>query len=127
MITKVINKDFEIHTTPLEKISMNANSVEIFLDDVKEIRYKISARPYQAVKIITIDCTSSVDYYNDYCYRDGRFRRHILEIESSSFINDLKEKTSDSVFLEKSRHFVLPLQENIVELVAYDITVEKAD
>ena len=126
MKTKIIIKDFEIHTTPLEKMSVSANSIEIFLDDIKENRIKITAKPYQAIKITTIDCVSSLDYKNDYCYRDGRFHRHILEIEDSSLVNELKEKTSDSSFLEKSRHFVLPLQENIVELVAYDIKLEEA-
>jgi len=125
METKIVIKDFEIHTTPLEKMSISANSIEIFLDDIKENRIKITAKPYQAIRITTIDCVSSLEYKNDYCYRDGRFHRHILEIEDSSLINELKGKASDSSFLAIARHFVLPLQENIVEIVAYDIKLEE--
>ena len=72
MKTRVIIQDFEIHTTPLEEI-INANSIEIFLDDIAEERYKILFKPYQAIKIVAIDWVSSLDYYNDYCFRDGRY------------------------------------------------------
>ena len=127
MKTNVIMRDFEIHSTPLEKISIDSNSIEILLDDVAENRYKISAKPYQAIKIVTIDCASSVDYHNDYCFRDGRYHRHILLIENSDFLNTLREKTSENNFLEKAKHFVLPLQDNIIELIAYDLNVEKVE
>jgi hypothetical protein len=126
MKTKVIMQDFEVNTTPLEKISIDTNSIEILLDDIAENRYKISAKPYQAIRIMTIDCVSSVDYHNDYCFRDGRYHRHILLMENSDFLNVLKEKASEPNFLEKAKHFVLPLQENIIEIIAYDVKVEKA-
>jgi len=125
MNTKVLMQDFEMHTTPLEKISINSNYIEILLDDVAGNRYKISAKPYQAIKIVAIDCVSSVDYHNDYCFRDGRYHRHILQIENSDFLNTLRETASEHDFLEKSRHFVLPLQDNIIELIAYELNVER--
>ena len=127
MKTNVIMQDFEIHTTPLEQISIDSNSIEILLDDVAENRYKISAKPYQAIKIVTIDCVSSVDYHSDYCFRDGRYHRHILLVENSDFLSTLSEKASENSFLKKAKHFVLPLQDNIIELIAYDLIVEKVE
>jgi len=117
--------DFEIHTTPLEKISIDTNSIEIMLDDIYEQRYKISARPYQAVKIVTIDCVSSADYYNEFCFRDGRYHRHILQIENSDLINELKENGTSLPFLNDAKHFVLPMQEIIIEIVAAELKVER--
>ena len=125
MFAKVIIQDFEIHTTPLEKISIDTNSIEILLDDITETRYRISVKPYQAIRIVTIDCVSSVDYHNEYCFRDGRYHRHILQMENSDFLSALRGKAYRSDFLEKANHFVLPLQEILIELIAYDIKVEK--
>lgn len=49
---KVINKDLEIHTTPLEKLILDAYKIDIELDDINEKRYKIKVNPYQAFKLI---------------------------------------------------------------------------
>lgn len=120
MKNNIFLPDFEIHTTPLEKISMNSNSIDITLDDINERRFKISVKPYQAFRVTCIDCLSSQDYYNEYCYRDGRYHRHILQIEDSSIIRELKlglvDKTAS--FLNDARHYVLPLQDILVDIVA---------
>jgi hypothetical protein len=117
--------EFEINTTPLEKISIDTNSIEIWLDDIAESRYKLTAKPYQAVRVTSIDCVSSLDYYNEFCFRDGSYHRHILHLAQSAFINELKEKTSNSAFLDKSKHFVLPLQDIIVEIISYELNLER--
>jgi len=122
--TRVIMADFEIHTTPLEKISIDANSLEILLDDVYENRYKIFVSPYQSVKIITIDCVSSADYFNEYCFRDGRYHRHILQIENSGLIEELKKSGAPASFINNAKHFVLPLQEILIEVIAFELNVE---
>ena len=124
MYATVVMKDFEIHTTPLEEIVINSYSITVFLDDVFEKRFKITFCPFQLFKVLTIDCASAFDYYNDYSLRGGRYHRHILEMKDSPLIKELKENAPYCTFLEKSRHFVLPLQENIVEVVAYDFTIE---
>ena len=121
----VIMPAFEIHTTSLEKIIVDANSIEICLDDVNEERYRIVAKPYQAIKITTIDCASSDDFHNDFCFRDGRYHRHILQMLNSHFLKELKEKAASFGFLTKSKHFVFPLQEIVVELIAYELNVTK--
>ena len=122
--TTVFLKDFEIHTTPLEKILIEPSSIKVFLDDISEQRYKITFSPFQAVNITAIDCTSALDFYNDYSFRDGRYHRHILVMEDSDFIKSLDESTTNRNLLKLSKHFVLPLQEIIIEVVAYDIRIE---
>ena len=77
----VVLPEIEIHTTPLEELFIDSNSITIFFDDINENRYKMIAEPYQAINITTIDCASS-EYYN-FCYRDGIFHRNILQVENS--------------------------------------------
>lgn len=125
MNVKVIMKDFEIHTTPLEKIIIDTYSIEIYLDDISGNRYKISVNPYQAIKIKTIDCVSSADYYNEFCFREGRYHRHILLVEGSYFMKELSDKNANLDFLKNSKHYVFPLQDNIIDLIAFDFKLEK--
>lgn len=126
MENKVIFKEFEINTTPLEKMVLDPYSIEIELDDIEELRYKVIVKPYQAIKVVTIDCVSSKDYYNEYCFRDGFYHRHILEIDNSLWIQKLKKNiTSSNMFLDGVKHFVLPLQDIIVEVIAKDIEIIK--
>lgn len=128
MENRVINKEFEIHTTPLEKLIIDAYTIEIELDDVSESRYIIKAKPYQAMKIVTIDCVSSKDYFNEYCFREGRYHRHILEIQDSKWIEKLKNSLTDktATFLDEVKHYAIPLQDIVIEFVANDISILKA-
>ena len=127
MRTKIHMYDFEIHTTPLEKINVETSKIEIFLDDINEDRYLITICPFQAIKIVTIDCFSILTYYNEYCFRDGIYHTHILEIEDSEWIDELRRCLTDehATFLNEAKHFVLPLQDNAVEFVSKDFSVVK--
>lgn len=127
MKNKVIMQDFEIHTTPLEKILIDAYTINISLDDINEKRYKIIVKPYQAIKVVSIDCVSSKDYYNEFCYWDGRYHRHILQIEDSPMISDLKVNmvNKNATFLNVAKHFVLPLQDILIEFVATELVVSE--
>ena len=125
----IISEGFEIHAIPLEKIEIEAHEISIFLDDVNGERYKITACPYQAFKVVTIDCCSAPDYYkiHEYCYRNGVYHRHILEVENSGWIKELRESLTDkrATFLDDAKHYVFPLQESVIELVAGKIAVER--
>lgn len=121
----VVLPEIEIHTTPLEELFIDSNSITIFFDDINENRYKMIAEPYQAINITTIDCASS-EYYN-FCYRDGIFHRNILQVENSELLCSLIKRANEKQFLMNSKHYVLPLQDNLIEFLAYDIKIEKAN
>lgn len=127
MRVKVFLPDFEIHTTPLEEISMDPHTIDIVLDDINEQRFKITAKPYQAMRVTTIDCVSGKDYYNEFSFRGGRYHRHILQIEDSPIIKELRANLIDSgsTFLDDAKHYVLPLQDNFIDIVATGFTVKK--
>jgi len=126
---KVIMKEFEIHTTPLEELVMCDYKIIVELDDINEKRHKILFKPFQAVKITTVDCTKSPDYFNEYSFRNGRYQRYILVIEDSDWIEQLKKDFTDkrAKFLNEAIHYVLPLQDNIIEIVAHNIEVQKVN
>lgn len=121
----VVLPEIEIHTTPLEELFIDSSSITIFFDDINENRYKMIAEPYQAINITTIDCASS-KYYN-FCYRDGIFHRNILQVENSELLCSLIKRANEKQFLMNSKHYVLPLQDNLIEFLAYDIKIEKAN
>ena len=97
------------------------------MDDVNGDRYKITICPYQAFRVTTIDCFSITTYYNEYCFRDGIYHTHILEIEDSEWIKKLKETLTDepATFLNDVKHYVLPLQENVIEFVTNNFDIVK--
>lgn len=124
---KVVFPEIEINTTPLEKIIIDSNSIIVLFDDIYENRYKIKAKPYQSVKITTIDCVSSQEYYNSFCYREGRFHRHILQLENSELLNELMRKSNGKQFLNDSKHYALPFQDILIEFLAYELKLERCD
>ncbi len=124
MKIKVFNKEFEIHTTPMEKIYMDPYLLKIELDDANENRYVIVCESYTAIKIIDADFVYSKYITHDYCLRNGRYQRYVLEYEESDWVKKLGEEDSDfGSYI--SRHFVLPLQEIIIEFVASEIKIIK--
>ncbi len=125
MIT-ILTKEFEIHCTPLEKVELD-NSIVIYLDDVNEIRYKLVFKVHQGLKVTTIDCASYVEYECNDCIKNGIYHRYILENTSSNWIKELRNNLTDNdaTFLDKTRHFILPLQDRVIEIIAWDIEIIK--
>ena len=122
LITKVLHKDIELHSVPLENIEITNNTIKITYDDINEDRMELMFKTYQAFKITTIDCVSAQDYYNEFCYRDGIYHRHILEIINSPWIKSLKNSLTDitATFLDKAHHYFLLLGDSVLEIIAFD-------
>ena len=128
-MTKIIEKSIIINNVPLEKISVEQNAVTIDFDDIYERRYKIQFIPYQAIKITTADCFSKDILLTSETLESGRYQRYILEIEDSQWIDQLKKTLKavdkNAIFMEKARHFVLDLGDEIVEIVASDFELKQ--
>jgi len=127
MNCSIFMKDFEMHITPLETLVMRGSSIIVELDDINEKRHKIVFKPFQAVRITTIDCVKGVEYSNEYSFRDGIYHRHILMIDDSEWIRILKQDLTDSraTFLNKAKHYVQPLQDCFIEVVASDLRLSE--
>ena len=126
--TNVLLKDFEINTTPLEEVMIDSRKITVLLDDINEERYKITVYLYHALKVTPIDCFSVMTYYNEYCFRDGRYHTHILEIGNSEWVKELRENLADKreTYLDDVKHYVLLLGDSVIEFVANKIEVLKA-
>ena len=125
---QIFDKDLVIHEVPIEKICVSEGSIKIVVDDITEKRKNIIFKPYQAVKITTVDCAdlSFVDSCPD-MFASGTYKRYLLEKTESSWIPKLKESLADpnDDFLNKSRHFILHLGDNLVEIVAWDVNISE--
>jgi hypothetical protein len=107
----------------------------ILLDDVNKKRWKIVFKVYQAVKLTVNECTGfnflKGGDLDDACFIDGEShpisRCFIMEVEDSEWIKDLKEKLSkvdpSADFMDKAKHFLLPLYDHIIEIIAWDIKI----
>jgi len=54
LITKVLHKDVEIHSVPLEKIEITDTFIKISYDDIDENRIEVTIHTYQALSLLTI-------------------------------------------------------------------------
>lgn len=142
MKAKILYKNFQIHDVPFERVVFDDQIITdryILLDDINEKRWKIKFKVYQALKITTIDC-AGLDFskggdFEDACFEDKegfpvpQFQSHIMEVENSEWIKEMKKTLKrydlQDNFMEKSRHFLIPCYDNIIEIIAWDIELEE--
>jgi hypothetical protein len=115
---RVVDTNTTIHETPLEELVFNGRDLVVEFDDNDERRIQLTFSTCQAIKVTTIDCFDVRTLLID-----GSLKRHLLEVTNSVWIATLKEELfhhdHSATFLERARHFVLPFQDNIVEVVAW--------
>ena len=122
---KKANDSLIIHETPLAEIRSGPHSLIVELDDVNEQRKKICFHPYQAVKITTKDCVNLSSIITPETLLDGKYCRCLWECVNSRWISSLKRQLADSSdnFLKKSKHYILDLGDNLLEVVAWNADV----
>jgi len=112
-----------LHVTPLASITMNqekGSQVSVELDNEQEKRISLVFCPYQAMRVTTSDC---------YFLPDGvaLLPNTVMEVLDSSWIaqltKDLKQIDETATFMYKARHFIVPLQDDFLEVCAWDIRV----
>lgn len=108
MKTKIIYKDFQINNVSFERVEFDDKEkyTRIYLDDVNEKRWVIKPIVEQALKITTSDCV----YYKKgdlakECFIKKEnsfplFQRHILEVEDSKWIKELKRVLKKVIHLQ---------------------------
>jgi hypothetical protein len=111
----------QLHTTPLAAISVRDSEVRIEVDDADENRGVLVFGTYQAVRVTTADCFDPPDDLSG-------LPTVAMEVVQSGWIEDLRSvlRRSDesATFLDNARHFVVPLQDDFAEVVAWDIRWE---
>ena len=109
-----------LNNVPLESILIEKPKLIIDLDDINEQRFRLEFSPYQAIKVTTIDCFDVPESM-------GIMQKNVMEVIGSEWMQDLKKslKQIDSTanFMDKARHFIIPFYDDVLEVVAWDITV----
>jgi len=101
-------------------VRLEEGSVIVEADDEQEQRIQIIMGPYQAMRMTTADCFILPPGTNI-------IPKTVYEVSESEWISDLKRVLSvtdeTATFLNKAHHYLFPLQDDFLEVVAWDITV----
>ena len=88
------------------------------VDDENAKRIRLMFVPYQAVRITTVDCFMPPEEF-DLPYRS------VVEIIDSPWTKKLlfssKEINETATFMEKAKHFLIPTEDDYIEVLAWDI------
>lgn len=112
-----------LHETPLATIRIDDGELIIEVDDENEKRMKIIFCPYQAIRVITTDCFLLPEDLDQ-----SIIIKTIVEMEESEWVKKLKYNLSEvdegADFMDKAHHYLIPLQDDFLEVVAWDIKCE---
>ncbi len=111
-----------LHETPLPVINVNPPRMTLEADDQAERRVRLIFEPYQAVRVITADCFDvpqglmlSVPW-------------PVFECLNSPLIAELKQILArtdvTATFMNDTRHFLIPLRDDFLEVVAREVKWE---
>jgi hypothetical protein len=112
----------KLHTTPLSSVRVENSGVIVEVDDEHEQRIQFVMRPYQAVRMTTADC---------FLLPPGVSIKPqmVCEIADSEWIAELKHSLSvvneTGTFLNKAHHYLFPLQDDFLEVVAWGIDANR--
>lgn len=116
-VALTILNQLEINETPLERLTYEGADLIVEFDNQADERVRLTFSPWQALKVTTIDCYD----IRSLLIKD-RLPRRVLEFTDSEWISALKEELHQhdhhATFLNDAHHFVLPFQDNVVEIVA---------
>lgn len=107
-----------LHTTPLACVRVERTSVIVTADNELEQRIQFVLRPYQALRMTTADCFMAPSGTNI-------IPNVVCEVMDSEWILELKHvlSTTDeaATFLNNAHHYLFPLQDDFLEVVAWSI------
>ena len=111
----------KLHATPLALVICDTPKVTVEADNEKEARVRFVFEPYQAIRMVTADCFSVSEGISI-------IPQTIVEIKNSTWIDELRSTLKmtdcDADFMDKARHFLFPLQDDFLEIIAWDVRVE---
>lgn len=111
----------KIHSTPLARVTIRDSTVILEVDDLNEHRTRLCFKPYQAIQITTADCFESPGGATV-------IANTLVEVRPSAWIERLTEQQKrideTATFMKRARHFLVPLQDDFLEVVAWEVTWE---
>ena len=125
MELRIVTKNPEIDTVPYYELFINYKNQYIEFDDINEKRWKIEFKTVQAWKVTAFDCINlELLDTNETVDEKGINHHYILEVVNSHWIKELEKelysRDKNATFFEKSHHYILPLGDEIIEVIAWD-------
>lgn len=111
----------KLNATPLAKLVVESPRVMLEVDDASEARVRLVFEPYQAVRLTTADC---------FILPNGLsiVPQTVTELSGSSWLDELRlnlgRVDATAKFMNEARHFIVPLQDDFLEVVAWGVSVE---
>jgi len=111
----------KLHGTPLAAVHVENSRVVVELDDENERRFRLVFSPYQALRVTTADCFSVP--------RGQRLEPWwVVQVLESSFLSELratlKRVDTTATFMSQAKHFLIPAQDEYIEVVAWNVSIE---
>ena len=116
---EVLHELNALSVNPIARVVVeNAEVIVELSDDVTKMR--VSFSPYQSVRVTTADCFAlSGEMFIS--------PRTIMEVKESEWLEQLKASQAQvdvtATFMNKARHFVVPCDDNFIEVVAWHCEV----
>jgi hypothetical protein len=109
-----------LHTTPLASVRVKDSQVRADVDEERERRFSLVFSPYQAMRMITADCFTLP-------HGLAIIPNTVMEVLDSWWIAELttglNRVDETATFMNNARHFILPLQDDFLEVVAWNIMI----
>ena len=113
-----------LHATPLATIRVEYPRVVVEADDAQERRFRLLFEPYQALRVVSEDCFETPDGLTV-------IPQTVVEVKDSPWVRELQSvlarSDQNATFLAKARHFLLPLQDDFLEIVAWNVRCEAVE
>jgi hypothetical protein len=104
-------------------IEVGERVIDATITDAKGVEIRLTFRPYQAMRLTTVDC-----------YREPDELPHRPEVaywtSASEWIDELKaslavvDRTAD--FMDRAVHFVVPAGDDVLEVVAWQVEISRS-
>lgn len=110
----------ELTRIPVGTVQAGMHNVIVTLDD-DDRKLTLAFSPFQGLKITTTDCFMIPDDMN-------LVHRTIMEVHNSEWLAELSAGLAitdeTATFRGKSRHFLIPVYDNYIEIAAWNIRFE---
>ncbi len=120
MILIPITRLPKLHITPLATILIESPKVIVEADDEFEDRIRLIFEPYQSVKVTTSDCFILENEIHI-------IPQTIVKVDNSEWLNSLKRNLTindeTANFLNNAIHYLLPLQDDFLEIISLEVSL----
>ncbi|MBK6904531.1 MAG: hypothetical protein IPH04_17445 [Saprospirales bacterium] len=107
-----------LHTVPFPELRIGKGEITLSVDDVDEKRFQLVFKPFQAIRVTTVDCFL-------FPTKSGFIRGGVFIVENSPWVLELREALRQidrtATFMDKAFHYLIPAGDDVIEVVAWGV------